>query len=113
MKAKLLSLFSAITTLIIIMSCNSTPKQSQESKNVLVPIVKYEVTIDGMTCSGCEQTIHKAVSGLNGVEEVTVSHEKGSAIIKIHEGMFDSLAISSLITKSGYSVVGFENLSKE
>lgn len=33
--------------------------------------------ISGMTCSGCERTLERAVSRLKGVESVQANHQKG------------------------------------
>lgn len=112
MRTRLLLFLLPLAIATIIVSCKSNTNQEPESNKVKISTVQYEVLIDGMTCTGCEQTIQTAVNGLDGIEKVTVSHEKGSAILEIQEGMFDSLTINSRISESGYTVTGFKNLNE-
>jgi copper chaperone CopZ len=101
----------SIATLTII-SCKSETKTTEETKTVSIPVEKYEVLIDGMTCTGCEQTIQTAVNGLDGIEKVTASHIKGDAIVEVQKGKFDSLAIKSKISEAGYTVTGFKTMNE-
>jgi len=39
------------------------------------------LNIDGMTCSGCAQSVTRVLSGLNGVEKVNVSLDHANAQI--------------------------------
>lgn len=41
-----------------------------------------EFKLVGLTCSHCEDTVRRAISGLSGVEAVTVSASSGRAIVK-------------------------------
>lgn len=109
MKTKRITFLSILVLLSTLIACKSSHDKSTKTN---IPLEKYEILVDGMTCTGCEQTIQTAVSGLEGVEKVTASHEKGIAVVEIQEGMFDSLAIKSKITESGYTVTGFKNLAQ-
>ena len=40
--------------------------------------------IEGMMCGHCEATVKKALEALDGVSEAIVSHEKGTAIVKLN-----------------------------
>jgi copper chaperone CopZ len=65
---------------------------------------KMEIVIGGMTCTGCEQTIQKNVSKLEGIKSVKASFTIGNALIDYIPGMADTTKIKSAITGSGYTV---------
>ena len=112
MKKEFLHFFLVLIVLTELISCKSNTKISEEVKTTSIPTEKYEVLIDGMTCTECEQTIQTAVNGLDGVEKVTASHEKGDAIVEVQKGKFDSLTIKSKISEAGYVVTGFKTMNE-
>lgn len=64
-----------------------------------------DLTVKGMTCSGCEAHVNNAVSELEGVVEVRASYEKEDAVIKYDPGKVDQDQIVEAIHKTGYSVI--------
>ncbi len=68
---------------------------------------KVEIQIEGMTCGHCAMTITKELSGLAGVSNVQVDHEKGSAVI---ESGLSNDQISEAITAAGYTAKEFTSL---
>lgn len=47
--------------------------------------------IEGMMCGHCEATVKKALEALDGVSEAIVSHEKGTAIVKLNADVADQV----------------------
>ena len=47
--------------------------------------------IEGMMCGHCEATVKKALEALDGVSEAIVSHEKGTAIVKLNTDVADDV----------------------
>jgi copper chaperone len=70
-------------------------------------VSKVEIQIEGMTCGHCAMTITKELSGLAGVSNVQVDHEKGSAVI---ESGLSNDQISEAITAAGYTAKEFTSL---
>jgi copper chaperone CopZ len=66
-----------------------------------------EVSIGGMFCTGCEQTIQKRVGDLDGIQSVKASFTAGNAIIQFFPDKVDSIKIKEVIEGSGYSVKKF------
>jgi uncharacterized protein len=66
--------------------------------------VTTQLDVDGMHCSGCEQTIEQAVEKLIGVESVKADHAKGVVTIKFNDRLTNQQGIESLIASTGYSV---------
>jgi copper chaperone CopZ len=107
-----LKIFSLLT-ITLIMSCKSDKSVDEESKSITaieIPVEKYNVKIEGMTCTGCEQTIQNVVSGFEGIKKVEASYEKGYAIIEAEEGKLDTLAIKEKVSESGYQILSFNTL---
>lgn len=87
-------------------SCkNRTAKQS--SGDMLQPSEKIEVSISGMTCTGCEQTIQANVAKLDGINSVRADFKSGKAIIDFNSSLADTAEIRAAIIGSGYGVNGF------
>ena len=66
-----------------------------------------EVTmkIEGMMCGHCEATVKKALEAIPTVESAEVSHEKGTAVVKLTaDTPFDVL--KKAVEDKDYKVVG-------
>jgi copper chaperone CopZ len=98
---------TAILVVFFIVSCKQTENSQQVSDATSVNIVKYEIKISGMTCTGCEQTIQSAVTELNGIKNIKASHTEGNAIIEFDTALTDTNAIKLAINNTGYTVLEF------
>ena len=100
----LLSLF-----IIVAASCqNTNNKESESIDTANLTAVKYEIVIEGMTCTGCEETIKTGINKIDGIKSVEAHHTAGHAIVEYFEGKTDTSAIKEAITGSGYTVKGFK-----
>ena len=63
-----------------------------------------EFTINGMTCTGCEEHVNHEVNKLTGIINTTVSYENGNAIVEFDKTKTDIQEIEKAIAKTGYSV---------
>lgn len=61
------------------------------------------IDIDGMFCEHCEETVKEALKSVNGVTDVAVDHETGTATI---EGSADNELLIAAVSDAGYDVVG-------
>jgi copper chaperone CopZ len=67
----------------------------------------WTLTIEGMTCAGCEATATTALSGVPGVLDARASHHRGTATIVIEAGSPPSQpTLSWAIDKIGYTLIG-------
>jgi copper chaperone CopZ len=64
-----------------------------------------ELTIGGMTCTGCENTIQTNLGKVPGIISVTASHLKGNAIIEYEPGKVDTLKIKEVVDGVGYTAL--------
>jgi copper chaperone len=103
---KLTSTLLFFVFLYTALSCTGNNKKSEEG-NIHQEISMIEVSIGGMTCLGCEQTIQRKVGKLEGIKSVKASFTVGNAFIEYIPSLVDSLKIKSAITESGYTVKKF------
>lgn len=69
-----------------------------------------EFTINGMTCSGCEEHVNHEVNKLTGIIKTTVSYENGNAIVKFDKTKTNIQELEKAIAKTGYSVTDKKEL---
>lgn len=70
-------------------------------------MIKKEVySIEGMTCSGCERAINRAISNLDGVQSAKVDLQHSSVSVEFDPGKINIDAIKSAVNKIGYKFVG-------
>jgi copper chaperone CopZ len=92
--------------ILVAASCSGNGKKAAETeKDQKVSVI--EVSISGMSCTGCEQTIQNNVGKLEGIKSVKASYTTGMAMIEYFEGMVDTTGIKKAINGSGYTVKKF------
>ena len=65
------------------------------------------VRIDGMMCGHCEAAVKKALEALDFVESAEVSHDSGTAVLKLC-GEIDEAAVKAAVEDKDYTFVGIE-----
>jgi copper chaperone CopZ len=100
-----------IAVILAAFSCSRNQTRSGKADTKTEPSV-IEVSIGGMSCTDCEQTIQKRVGELSGIKSVKASYVAGNAIIEFFPDKVDSSKIREAITGSGYSVKRFTVPSK-
>lgn len=63
--------------------------------------------IEGMMCGHCESRVKKTLEALDQVEEAVVSHENGTAIVKLN-GEIDDAILTKAVEDQDYKVTGIE-----
>ena len=92
--------------LAVAVSCNTSGKKSEKESSIL-KVSAIEVSITGMTCAGCEQTVQTSVSQVGGIKSVKASAVSGLALIEFNPEGADTAMIRKAITDKGYGVTGF------
>jgi copper chaperone CopZ len=62
------------------------------------------LTVTGMTCGGCENAVKRAVSRLDGVNQVAASHSENRVIVDYDATKVDRARVTDAIAKAGYQV---------
>jgi len=62
------------------------------------------IAVSGMKCGGCENTINKAVSAIEGVVSVKASHQEKQVDVEFDPEVTDLEAIEDAIEDAGFRV---------
>jgi len=65
-------------------------------------VERLDLSVDGMSCTGCEQTVTNAVKQVNGVRRVDADHETGNVEVTAENG--DEAEIRQAIHDAGFDV---------
>ena len=65
--------------------------------------MSIQITVKGMTCDGCEQTVQEALESVSGVERATADRTSDTATI---DGDADLENLRQAVEDAGYSAVG-------
>ncbi|MCC6621288.1 MAG: heavy-metal-associated domain-containing protein [Deltaproteobacteria bacterium] len=79
-------------------------KTSAPSKAVPADAAKVVLTVEGMSCGSCANSIRNALLALAGVYEAEVSFEAGQATVRYDAKTVKVESISGAIDKAGYKV---------
>ncbi len=98
--------------LITAVACQSPQKKGTQSQDpetqqaafVAEDAIVFELAVDGMTCSGCEQAITKSVESLDGVQWVKASHTDAKVMVALSKSNADTALVRQKITDTGYQV---------
>ena len=109
MKTFRLDIFIVLAAVFLIgFSCKNEGLKS--AKNGAANIKRIEVSINGMTCTGCEQIIQSNVGKLDGIKSVEAEFKLNKATIDFDPGIVDTAKIRTAISGSGYKVAAFTYL---
>ena len=86
--------------------CSGAQKQEAGCKSIQTKedeTMEKTLKITGMMCGHCEATVKKALEALPGVAGAEVSHEKGTAVVKLN-GPVDDAALKKAVEEKDYTV---------
>ncbi len=114
MKIKLL----LIPAFLFTFACQNAPKQEAEQVQenteevVLANAQKVEISIEGMTCTGCENTIKNTIGKFEGVYSTDADFEKGIAVLEMDSTKVDLSKIEEAINEVGYKATGHKKITE-
>ena len=104
---KILSLISLFAVLIfssaLFSACNEEVEEEETVNTEQLSTV--EIKVEGMTCTGCENTVTNAIMELSGINHAKLSHTLGNAIVEFDGSKTNKEEIVNAINESGYKVV--------
>lgn len=108
-----MKLISSLLILFVLFlaGCNTATEDKKEQANEKVKVdpgkvVLIDMDVNGMTCTGCENTIKSGVSELDGVVSVEASHVDAKTYVKADTSIVNIDKIKEAISAKGYQVVG-------
>ncbi len=65
---------------------------------------QLDLSVSGMTCTGCENRIERTLKDLDGVRHVNADHQAGAVTVMLDEAQTDEAAVRARIEQVGYDV---------
>lgn len=62
------------------------------------------IAIEGMMCGHCEATVKKALEALDGVVSADVSHDKGTAVVKLESDVSNDV-LTKAVEEKDFKVI--------
>ncbi len=85
---------------------SSETDKTAQSATATVANKTVTLAIEGMTCSGCENTIQEAVTKIPGITGIKASHLDSTAVVSFDSTKTSVSAIGDAITEAGYDFKG-------
>ena len=107
--------FLGVFCFFLIFGCSNgaTPKRSPETVSSVsqnVKTVAMELSIKGMSCTGCEETVKSGLSTIKGVKQVKANYRNGKAYVEFLPDIADTVQMKETITSAGYGVAGIKKI---
>ena len=63
------------------------------------------LTVTGMTCGGCENSVKRALGRLDGVGEISASHAERKVVVALDPAKVTAAQVRDKITACGFAVM--------
>lgn len=114
---KFLWIVTVISALLIAFPYYSKALLPSEKTNVVIVnannIVKAKLNIEGMTCTGCEESINYALKSEDGVVNANSSYKTGVAYVEYDKTKVNPDQLKNAVEeKAGYTVKNIQQIEK-
>jgi len=101
-------LFFAFLLAAFFAGCSGKSTTTDNNATATAAVANKTVTlaIEGMTCSGCENTVQESVTKIAGVTAIKASHLDSTAIVSFDSTLTSITAIGDAVTEAGYVFKG-------
>lgn len=86
---------------------NQTPVQQNQKQSMEEWNMEKTMKIEGMMCGHCEARVKKCLEALAQVDEAVVSHEAGTAVLKLNAEIADEV-LRQTVEAQDYQVTGIQ-----
>ncbi len=102
------NLFFVFLVAAFIAGCSGKSTSTDNASPAATVVANKTMTlaVEGMTCTGCENTIQETVTKLAGVANVKASHLDSTAVVSFDSTQVSIAAIGDAITEAGYVFKG-------
>jgi copper chaperone CopZ len=105
LKRSAMRVFLLLFPLFLACQGPKTSSSKETSAPEATPSISYTLSVEGMTCTGCENTVKNAVQSVEGVSAVEASFEDELVSMSVTEAA-DTASIRQQIISSGYMPTG-------
>jgi len=99
-----------LVAMILLIAVSCKQKNTVNLPDTKAEPVMVELSITGMSCQGCVETVRSSIAQLDGIDTVTVSLDKANAFVTFKPQKTDSVSIRKAVELNGYKVTGTKKL---
>lgn len=99
-----------LISVIIIASFSCKLNKPANQTDASIKPITVELTVTGMKCMGCVETVRSSIAGLEGIDSVSVSLEKANALVIFKPQKTDTVSIRKAVELNGYKVTSTKKL---
>lgn len=100
-------LFFMILVAAFITGCTGKSAGTDAAQSATAAATKtVTLAVEGMTCTGCENTVAEAVTKVDGVSSIKASFADSTAVVSFDPSKTSVDAIGAAITEAGYEFKG-------
>jgi periplasmic mercuric ion binding protein len=107
-----------IGVVVLIASCAGNPDEKASSGTTDDTSIRQEnvqtivLTVEGMTCSGCEVAIVNSLTRIEGVSHADASHTEGTASVSFDPDAVNIEDLQKAVEEAGYKAGNAEVIDK-
>ena len=84
------------------------------TSQTLAEDVHYHLVVGGLSCPFCVYGVEKKLKNLEGVVDIESELETGEFFVKVEDGaLLSEETIKDLVTRAGFTLVTFEEITLE
>jgi len=102
---------SILTVLCVIAMLSCKHNKIADQAIASAKPVTVELSVSGMMCQGCVETVRSSIAQLQGIDSVAVSLEKSNAIVIYKPGLTDTVSIRKAVELNGYKITATKKVT--
>jgi copper chaperone CopZ len=93
-----------LLAMLILSAIACKPKNPANQADASAKPVMVELSVTGMMCMGCVETVRSSIAQLQGVDTVSVSLDSANAKVTFKPQITDTVIIRKAVELNGYKV---------
>jgi copper chaperone len=99
-----------VLTILVVLSGSCKPKSSANQAVAVNQPVTVEMSVTGMSCMGCVETVRSSIAALEGIDSVSVSLDSARATVIYRPKEVDTKKIKDAVELNGYKISGIKTV---
>ena len=104
---KAITVLAAVAALTFVLAGNLAAKESPKT-----PSKQVILQVDGMTCTGCEAKVERALQEVEGVQKVDADYRTGRVVVRT-DGKVSKEKLEKAVEQTGFEVVDKHDAGSE
>lgn len=93
-----------LMAMLVLSAIACKPNKPANQADASAKPVKVELSVTGMMCMGCVETVRSSIAQMQGVDTVSVSLDSARATVTFKPQITDTVSIREAVELNGYKV---------